>query len=54
MSESKIFRDAIRTLFSRAMSAMYKEEVPAYGTLLDLVREVQLAALHDPQLLSRL
>ena len=55
MSESKIFRDAIRTLFSRAMSAMYKEEVPAYGTLLDLVREVNdetLAA--DPAEKSRL
>ncbi|BAN96446.1 hypothetical protein E05_16800 [Plautia stali symbiont] len=26
-------RDAIRTLFSQAMSAMYQQEVPQYGTL---------------------
>ncbi|WP_102227209.1 2-oxoadipate dioxygenase/decarboxylase HglS [Acidimangrovimonas sediminis] len=37
--------DHIRTLFSRAMSAMYRDEVPAYGTLLDLVREVNDATL---------
>ena len=55
MSEPKISRDAIRTLFSRAMSAMYKEEVPAYGTLLDLVREVNDATLTaDPAEKSRL
>lgn len=37
--------DRIRTLFSRAMSAMYRTEVPAYGTLIDLVREVNEATL---------
>lgn len=55
MSDTKISRDAIRTLFSRAMSAMYKEEVPAYGTLLDLVREVNDATLAaDPAEKTRL
>ncbi len=37
--------NAIRTLFSRAMSALYRDEVPAYGTLLDLVRKVNDATL---------
>ncbi|KUM42560.1 2-oxoadipate dioxygenase/decarboxylase HglS [Pseudomonas sp. EpS/L25] len=32
--------DAIRTRFSQAMSAMYRQEVPQYGTLLELVAEV--------------
>nr|WP_314483187.1 VOC family protein [uncultured Pseudomonas sp.] len=32
--------DAIRALFSAALSAMYKQEVPLYGDLLDLVAEV--------------
>ena len=30
----------IRTLFTRSMSKMYKDEVPAYGTLMDLVKDV--------------
>src|SRR5438094_829580 len=29
--------DQIRTLFSRAMSEMYRAEVPQYGTLVQLV-----------------
>lgn len=32
--------DDIRAGFSRAMSQMYKEEVPLYGTLMELVSEV--------------
>lgn len=32
--------DSIRDLFSKAMSAMYQREVPQYGTLLQIVSEV--------------
>ena len=32
--------DEIRSLFSRAMSDMYRTEVPQYGTLIELVRDV--------------
>lgn len=38
--------DEIRTRFSRAMSDMYRNEVPQYGTLLDLVAEVNADVLH--------
>ncbi|GBQ89028.1 hypothetical protein AA13595_2540 [Gluconacetobacter johannae DSM 13595] len=44
--------DAIRLAFSRAMSAMYRNEVPQYGTLLDLVRDVNAAVLDDDPALS--
>jgi uncharacterized glyoxalase superfamily metalloenzyme YdcJ len=47
--------DDIRAAFSQAMSAMYKSEVSQYGTLLELVAEVNgemLAA--DPALRARL
>ena len=45
----------IRTRFSRAMSLMYREEVPAYGTLLDLVHDVNEAALeNDPAFKEKL
>ena len=37
--------DAIRTLFSTAMSEMYRTEVPAYQTLVELVSEVNEAVL---------
>ncbi|CAO3411427.1 2-oxoadipate dioxygenase/decarboxylase HglS [Azospirillum largimobile] len=37
--------DAIRTLFSTAMSEMYRTEVPAYQTLVELVRDVNEAVL---------
>ncbi|MBB2200088.1 2-oxoadipate dioxygenase/decarboxylase HglS [Gluconacetobacter tumulisoli] len=47
--------DAIRLAFSRAMSAMYRSEVPQYGTLLDLVRDVNAAVLDaDPALRAHL
>ena len=37
--------DDIRERFSQAMSAMYQQEVPQYGTLLELVADVNLAVL---------
>ena len=39
--------DAIRAAFSAAMSAMYRDEVPAYGTLMALVADVNEATLDD-------
>lgn len=39
--------DEIRTRFSRAMSDMYRDEVPQYGTLLDLVAEVNADVLQS-------
>ena len=38
-------RDAIRASFSRAMSDMYKAEVPLYGTLMELVSETNEGVL---------
>ena len=38
--------DEIRTRFSRAMSDMYREEVPQYGTLMALVGDVNAAFLN--------
>ncbi len=35
-----ITADDIREHFSQAMSAMYQQEVPQYGTLLELVADV--------------
>ncbi len=47
--------DNIRAAFSAAMSAMYRNEVPAYGTLMSLVADVNLEALSkDPVLRKRL
>ena len=37
--------DTVRTLFSRALSDMYRAEVPQYGTLLDLVAAANVEAL---------
>ncbi|MDO4682436.1 MAG: VOC family protein [Lautropia sp.] len=39
--------DEIRTRFSSAMSKMYRAEVPQYGTLLDLVADINAAYLKD-------
>jgi len=48
MNEHKIISpDAIRSAFSAAMSAMYKQEVPAYGTLMELVADVNAKVLAD-------
>ncbi|RPD97855.1 VOC family protein [Candidatus Pantoea deserta] len=47
--------DAIRTRFSQAMSAMYQQEVPQYGTLMTLVQHVNESTLVDnPALEARL
>ncbi|MFD2055039.1 MULTISPECIES: 2-oxoadipate dioxygenase/decarboxylase HglS [Mesorhizobium] len=47
--------DHIRSAFSAAMSAMYRTEVPAYGTLMDLVASVNDETLRsDPELRQRL
>ncbi|KNC09258.1 hypothetical protein AC791_11390 [Klebsiella sp. RIT-PI-d] len=42
-----ITADEIREHFSQAMSAMYQQEVPQYGTLLELVADVNLAVLEN-------
>lgn len=45
----------IRQQFARAMSDMYQKEVPAYGTLLDIVREVNEKSIKEnPALLDQL
>ena len=44
--------DEIRSRFSRAMSEMYRLEVPQYGTLLALVADVNAAALRDDPALA--
>ena len=50
-----ITADEIRENFSQAMSAMYQQEVPQYGTLLELVADVNLAVLeHHPKLHEQL
>ncbi|EOK2545506.1 TPA: VOC family protein [Escherichia coli] len=48
---NSITADEIREQFSQAMSAMYQQEVPQYGTLLELIADVNLAVLeNNPQL----
>ncbi|MCZ7838664.1 VOC family protein [Leclercia adecarboxylata] len=50
-----ITADNIRENFSQAMSAMYQQEVPQYGTLLELVADVNLAVLeNNPKLHEQL
>lgn len=50
-----ITTDDIREHFSQAMSAMYQQEVPQYGTLLELVADVNLVVLeHHPKLHEKL
>lgn len=50
-----ITADEIREAFSQAMSAMYQQEVPQYGTLLELVADVNLAVLeNNPKLHEQL
>lgn len=41
-----ISTDELRARFARAMSAMYKKEVPAYGTLLQLVHTINNTHAH--------
>ncbi|MBN9886928.1 VOC family protein [Salipiger abyssi] len=45
MGVDQVDPDEIRAMFSRAMSAMYRDEVPAYGTLMELVGDVNAAFL---------
>lgn len=45
--------DQIRDLFSQSMSAMYRQEVPQYGTLLDLVADINRATLAQDSELQR-
>ncbi len=42
---NNVTADEIREKFSQAMSAMYQQEVPQYGTLLELVADVNLGVL---------
>ncbi len=44
--------DRIRSLFTEAMSQMYRTEVPQYGTLIELVGEVNAEVLAGDQELS--
>ena len=54
-SQAFMSPDAIRTLFTEAMSAMYRTEVPQYGTLIDLVADVNAQVLAgNPALKTRL
>jgi uncharacterized glyoxalase superfamily metalloenzyme YdcJ len=47
--------DEIRARFSRAMSDMYKSEVPLYGTLLDLVAETNKTVMEaSPEIEAQL
>lgn len=53
--QNHVSSDDIRSAFSAAMSAMYRQEVPAYGTLMELVARVNDEALAaDPDLKERL
>lgn len=52
---NNITADDIREKFSQAMSEMYQQEVPQYGTLLELVADVNLAVLeNNPDLQQQL
>ncbi len=51
MTLSLVPPDEVRTAFSQAMSDMYRHEVPQYGTLLELVADINAKALAaDPAL----
>ena len=50
-----ISRDTIRADFSRAMSAMYRHEVPLYGTLMSLVAQINAQVMAErPDIAHRL
>ncbi|WPE21894.1 VOC family protein [Shinella zoogloeoides] len=54
-ANAQVSADKIRADFSAAMSAMYRDEVPAYGTLMSLVADVNAETLAaDPHLKARL
>ncbi len=50
---SPVHPDELRAMFSRALSAMYRAEVPLYGTLLDLVADINAECLHESPSLAR-
>lgn len=55
MHTSFVSSDTIRTDFSRSMSAMYQAEVPQYGSLLQIVADVNATVLaQDPALAQQL
>jgi len=55
MSQNYVNPDQIRAWFSRAMSDMYKQEVPLYDTLLDLVAQVNARTMDEqPELAAQL
>ncbi|MBO9328754.1 DUF1338 domain-containing protein [Achromobacter sp. HZ01] len=55
MNQNFVSPDQIRAWFSRAMSDMYKSEVPLYDTLLDLVAQVNAKTLAEqPELAAQL
>jgi len=55
MSQNFVNPDQIRAWFSRAMSDMYKQEVPLYDTLLDLVAQVNAKTMAEqPDLAAQL
>ncbi|OLF54390.1 VOC family protein [Pseudomonas chlororaphis] len=51
--QSFVSPDLIRQRFSRAMSDMYREEVPLYGALMELVAEVNAGVLGSDEHLAR-
>ena len=52
-SQATVSPDVVRTTFSRAMSEMYRTEVPQYGALMDLVREVNIGSRKKDAVLDR-
>ncbi|MFL5018669.1 MAG: VOC family protein [Rhizobium sp.] len=55
MPQSFVSPGRIRSLFTEAMSQMYRAEVPQYGTLIELVADVNASCLErDPDLRARL
>lgn len=44
---SHLSADEIRHGFASAMSVMFRAEVPAYGTLVDMVADINAATLQD-------
>ncbi|TBZ18248.1 2-oxoadipate dioxygenase/decarboxylase HglS [Rhizobium leguminosarum] len=55
MPQAFVSPDRIRSLFTEAMSQMYRAEVPQYGTLIELVADVNAGCLEkDPDLRDRL
>ncbi|NLS05739.1 VOC family protein [Rhizobium sp. P32RR-XVIII] len=55
MSSAFVSTDRIRSLFTEAMSQMYRTEVPQYGTLIELVADVNREVLAaNPELRERL